>query len=74
MQNKYVGDIGDYVKLAILRALSPGYQLGVAWWLVPDEEHKKDGRHVDYLGKERTRPLRKTLKRRTLNNSSAPKR
>jgi hypothetical protein len=27
MQNRYVGDIGDYVKLAVLRALSPGYHL-----------------------------------------------
>ena len=31
MQNRYTGDIGDYVKLSILRALSPGYRLGVAW-------------------------------------------
>ncbi len=52
MQNKYVGDIGDYVKLAILRTLSPGYQLGVAWWLVNDEhDSKKDGRHISYLSK-----------------------
>ena len=25
------GDIGDYLKLGILRALSPEYHLGVAW-------------------------------------------
>ena len=49
MQNRYVGDIGDYVKLAILRALSPGYHVGVAWWLFPDEGHNKDGRHIGYL-------------------------
>jgi hypothetical protein len=49
MQNRYVGDIGDYVKLAILRALSPGYRLGVAWWLHADESHNTDGRHIDYL-------------------------
>jgi hypothetical protein len=48
MQNRYAGDIGDFVKLGILRALSPGYRLGVAW-LFPDEEHKKDGRHICYL-------------------------
>jgi len=30
MQNRYVADIGDYVKLAILRALSPDRNLGVA--------------------------------------------
>jgi len=49
MQNRYVGDIGDYMKLGILRALSPGYRLGVAWWLYPDEDHNKDGRHIGYL-------------------------
>jgi hypothetical protein len=49
MQNRYVGDIGDCVELAILRALSPGHRLGVAWWLFPDESHNKDGRHIDYL-------------------------
>ena len=37
------------MKLAILRALSPGYRLGVAWWLYPDESHNNDGRHVGYL-------------------------
>ena len=49
MQNWYVGDVGDYVKLAILRALSPGRHLGIAWWLFPDERHKADGRHLTYL-------------------------
>jgi hypothetical protein len=49
VQNRYVGDIGDYVKLAILRALVPGRRLGVAWWLFPDESHNRDGRHVGYL-------------------------
>jgi hypothetical protein len=49
VQNRYVGDIGDYLKLGILRALSPGYRLGVAWWLFPNEGHNKDGRHIDYL-------------------------
>jgi hypothetical protein len=51
MQNRYVRDIGDYVKLAILRALSPGYRLGVAWWLFPDENHTKDGGHIGYLNR-----------------------
>ena len=51
MQNRYVGDIGDYLKLSILRTLSPGYRLGVAWWLFPDEAHTGDGRHVGYLNR-----------------------
>lgn len=51
MQNRYVGDIGDYVKLAILRGLvsNPVRSLGVVWWLVPDESHNGDGRHIGYL-------------------------
>jgi hypothetical protein len=49
MQNRYVGDISDFVKLGVLRALSPGYRLGVAWWLHPDETHNRDGRHIVYL-------------------------
>ena len=49
MQNRYVGDIGDYLKLGILRALSPGYRMGIAWWLYPDESHNRDGRHIGYL-------------------------
>lgn len=49
MQNRYAGDIGDYLKLALLRTLWPGHTLGVAWWLVPDETHNTDGRHVGYL-------------------------
>lgn len=53
MQNRYVGDIGDYLKLGILRALSPGYRLGVAWWLHPDEEHNEDGRHIGYLRRDK---------------------
>jgi hypothetical protein len=54
VQNRYVGDIGDYVKLAILRALADGCRLGVCWWLFPDEDHTNDGRHVDYLTKRAT--------------------
>lgn len=49
MQNRYTGDIGDYAKYALLRALSPGLRLGLAWYLHPDESHNNDGRHTDYL-------------------------
>lgn len=49
MQHRYVGDIGDFVKFALLRALAPGRKLGVAWWLFPDESHNADGRHITYI-------------------------
>ncbi len=49
LQDRYAGDIGDYVKYALLRALSSEMRLGVAWYLHPDEEKSTDGRHVQYL-------------------------
>lgn len=49
MQNRYAGDIGDYLKLALLRTIVPPHKLGIAWWLYPDEAHNSDGRHIDYL-------------------------
>ena len=49
MQDRYAGDIGDYIKLALLRSLSQGRNLGVAWYLTPDEAHNADGKHVTYL-------------------------
>lgn len=49
MQDRYAGDVGDFVKLGLLRTLSPGGQLGVAWYRYPDESHNGDGRHITYL-------------------------
>lgn len=49
MQDRYAGDVGDFVKFAILRGLASNLRVGVAWWLFPDEDHNRDGRHVDYL-------------------------
>jgi hypothetical protein len=43
------GLIRGSLKLRILRALSPGCRLGIAWWLFPDEDHNGDGRHIGYL-------------------------
>ena len=57
MQNRYVGDLGDFGKFGLLRALCPlggpagasPLSLGIVWYLVPDETHNEDGRFVDYL-------------------------
>ncbi len=53
MQDKYAGDVGDFGKFSLLRALLPEeeYKLGVVWYLFPDEG-KNDGRHVSYLDKQ----------------------
>ena len=49
MQNRYVGDVGDFAKYGLLRALRPAKKLGVAWYLHPDEHGSADGRHIEYL-------------------------
>lgn len=49
MQDRYAGDIGDYAKYALLRAVFEGCELGVAWYLHPDESKSADGRYTDYL-------------------------
>lgn len=56
MQNRYTGDIGDYSKLGLLRALqSAGFSIGLNWYLTPDETHNSDGRHTDYLHQDKYR-------------------
>jgi hypothetical protein len=56
MQNCYVGDVGDFGKYGLLRALchpasdgNRSLSLGVVWYLVPDEGHNADGRHTGFL-------------------------
>lgn len=58
MQNRYVGDIGDFGKYGLLRVLSGlaetsafrGHlRLGVVWYLFPDELHNSDGKYTGYL-------------------------
>lgn len=50
MQDRYAGDVGDYIKLALLRALvGDRRRLGVVWYLYPDERHNEDGKHTTYL-------------------------
>ena len=56
MQDRYVGDVGDFAKYALLRALAKEgtsrLRLGVNWYMYPDEAHNNDGRHVSYLRDE----------------------
>lgn len=48
MQNKYTGDIGDFVKYGLIRAVAVDAKIGVAWYLHPDDG-SADGGHTDYL-------------------------
>lgn len=49
MQNRYVGDVGDYGKYGMLRFLCGSLRLGIIWYLVDDESHNKDGMYIGYL-------------------------
>ena len=49
MQDRYVGDVGDFVKYGLLRAIRGTKRLGVAWYLHPNVGPAGDGRHTAYL-------------------------
>lgn len=63
MQNRYVGDIGDFGKYGLLRHLlgaaedglctARRLRLAVIWYLYPDESHNLDGKHTGYLKRTR---------------------
>jgi hypothetical protein len=67
MQNRYSGDVGDFGKLGLLRQLeSIQLKVGINWYLIPDETHNADGKHIGYLYNSRFDScddvLRETLK------------
>ena len=57
MQDRYVGDVGDFGKYGLLRSLCYGgehgvaFRLGVLWYRFDgdDSAAANDGRHIDYL-------------------------
>jgi hypothetical protein len=50
MQDRYVGDIGDFGKYSLLRALAADdLRLGVVWYLNGDVETNNDGGFTSYL-------------------------
>jgi len=65
VQDRYAGDLGDYLKFGLLRWLAPpgssvSPQLGVVWYRTADEAHNADGKHIAYLdpGHRSSAPLR----------------
>lgn len=51
MQDRYAGDVGDFGKFALLRALAQDRSLGVCWYRTSGaQERNNDGRHVSYGG------------------------
>ena len=49
MQDRYVGDVGDFAKYGLLRAIRGRKRLGVAWYLHPDAGPAGYGNHTTYL-------------------------
>jgi hypothetical protein len=52
VQDRYAGDVGDFMKFGLLRTLVGGdspLRLGVNWYLTGDESHNADGKHTGYL-------------------------
>ncbi len=53
MQDKYVGDVGDFGKYGLLNEIynqsNGNIKLGVNWYKVSKEEDNNDGKHIDYL-------------------------
>lgn len=48
MRDQYVGDVGDYVKLGLLRSLKANC-LGVIWYKTGGDENSSDGKFTEYL-------------------------
>ena len=56
MQDRYAGDVGDFGKLGMLRCMEDvGLKVGINWYLVGDESHNNDGKHIGYLENEKYR-------------------
>ena len=76
MKHQYVGDINDYRKYALLRALSAGgpNKIGVCWMLT-DEDDSSDGSKLGYLTRPDTyREFDPLLFDTLVNAASAPTR
>jgi hypothetical protein len=58
VQNRYAGDVGDFAKIGLLRAIAeghdggPSFTVGMHWYVVPDGGPAGDGRHVGYLDED----------------------
>ena len=52
MQDRYVGDVGDFGKIGMLRKMvDSGLRIGVNWYLTykPEEHSNQDGKHIGYF-------------------------
>ena len=58
MQDRYAGELGEFLKFGLLRWLappdSPWPRPGVTWYRTADEVYNADGKHVAYLTPDRS--------------------
>ena len=68
MQDRYTGDVGDFGKYGLLRAIAQpeitktggrSLKLGVVWYRYPDQKHNADGKHIAYLKRHKRDDYRK---------------
>lgn len=69
MQTRYIGDVGDFGKYGLLRALIGEFpngerklSLGVVWYLVSKHEANNDGKHDGYLNLKNEAPKKNTAR------------
>ena len=85
MQDRYAGDVGDFLKFGLLRHLvgqpdsGVPMRLGVVWYRTADESHNADGKHIAYLTQghptaELLRPMDPDLHLRLASIVSVPER
>lgn len=49
MRDQYAGDVSDMLKFSFLRALADSDRtLGIAWYYVPGDDGRADGRHLEW--------------------------
>jgi hypothetical protein len=49
MRDQYSGDLSDYIKFALLRALAcEDRTLGMAWYYIPGHDGRNDGHHLEW--------------------------
>ncbi len=49
MRDQYVGDVSDVIKCSLLRSLAgDDRRLGIAWYYLPGNDGRPDGRHLEW--------------------------
>jgi hypothetical protein len=77
VRDQYAGDISDFLKYALLRALAAtDRKLGVAWYYNPEHDGRTDGGHTEYASESKwsrmDSPLHQALVKFNSQSASEP--